>query len=523
MVSTEQPPKFTLAVIGGGGACVAFLHHFVSSISRERAATIRIQVFEPRTTVGPGLAYHPDVDTLLLNRVAETMSVCANDFSTFSAWLRWKAHHADELKPVSSTNLSEAFVPRSVFGRFLSDFFAETCAMARRKGLDIDVVHARVGAIHKGTRYSLTTATSSHVADRIILAVGNTGPRDHYRLDDHYRFIRAPYPISEQIAPIIIGQRICVIGTGLSAVDVALSLTALGFKGEIDMVSNSGRLPFVRGLPGPRHTLHYLSAKALDDLSHGGTRHISLRSLLRLLRAELRSVGSDWRELFSSVSGPELMLNEEIQAATQRRDWQRVLAATNEIIESAWNALGPADQALVTQRFARDWLARRAPMPLGNALKLRTLVEAGTLRLFAGAVDFEGQQEDLISARYGATGERRSYDYVVNATGAAKWVETEQDSGVLWQLLQGGHAVRDECGGVRVDFASGALIDRYDQPDRNIRVLGHMTSGTYFFVSSLEMIAKRAQRMAIDLITDLPFNTLLPDGTVTPSLATISE
>jgi uncharacterized NAD(P)/FAD-binding protein YdhS len=520
MASTTQHPEFTLAIIGGGGACVAFLHHFVASISAEQAQGMRIQVFEPRNSVGPGLAYHPDVDSLLLNRVAETMSVCARDFSTFSAWLRWKAHHAEELKAVSNTDLAEAFVPRAIFGRFLSDFFAETCAIARRKHLQIEVVQARVTAIDKDRRYRLSAAGTTYIADRVVLAVGNTGPRDHYGLDDHYRFIRSPYPISEQIAPTLIGQRICVIGSGLTAVDVVLSLQALGFTGQIDMISRSGRLPFVRGLPGPRHPLQFLTHAALEQLTQGGARQLALRSLLRLLRAELRAIHCDWRTLFRSDNDPLQHLHEEVAAATQRRDWQLVLAATNEVIEYAWNALDSADQQTITRHFAKDWLARRAPMPLANALKLKALIETGRLRLLAGDVRFEGQQEDLIKARYAATAETCEYDYVVNATGAAKWVECEQDSGVLWQLQQDGHALRDERGGLQVEFASGALLDRHRQPDPHLRLLGHMTSGTYFFVSSLEMIAKRARHMAEDLIRSLPPYLSAPAAPLaSPSLA----
>ncbi|PHV07352.1 hypothetical protein CSQ96_09060 [Janthinobacterium sp. BJB412] len=142
MYQPLEQQRFTIAVVGAGGACVAFLHHLVSSLTPPLAASLRVLVFEPRPCAGPGLAYQDDAETVLLNRVAETMSVSADDFSTFSAWLRWKAHHAEELRPVSAANLSATFVPRPVFGRFLADFFAETLASARHKGLAIEVVAA---------------------------------------------------------------------------------------------------------------------------------------------------------------------------------------------------------------------------------------------------------------------------------------------------------------------------------------------------------------------------------------------
>lgn len=66
-------------------------------------------------------------------------------------------------------------------------------------------------------------------------------------------------------------------------------------------------------------------------------------------------------------------------------------------------------------------------------------------------------------------------------------------------MLQDGLACRDWRGGIRVDFETGALLDSDGEPDYQLRALGHITSGTYFFVSSLEMVAKRARRIAADI------------------------
>lgn len=505
--------KFTVAVIGAGGASVAFLHQLVAEIGRDQAESMRVVVFEARPQVGPGLAYQDDVQTALLNRNAETMSVSASDYSTFSAWLRWKAHHEDELKPVSAADLTSAYVPRATFGRFLSDFFQESCAAASKKGLEIEIIRHAVNTIRRGERYQIRHGDQVLYADSVLLAVGNTGPRDHYHLSGHARFISSPYPLKHNIVPLHTADSICIIGTGLTAVDIAVTLADKGYRGKIDMVSNTGHLPYVRGLQGAAHQLRYLTQAALANLSAAGTRKASLRSVFRLLRAELRAVGCCWRDLLDSHSLPVERLRKELAEAGQARLWQRVLAATNDVIEQAWHLLPGSDQQLVMKRYAHAWLARRAPMPAANARVLLSMIEAGQLRLLAGAPSFDRGEPGCLSATHAGDNTPQRYDYVINATGAAKWVQCEEDSPLIWQLLQDGYAVSDPLGGIRVDFATGALIDEDNEPDWNMRALGHITSGTYFFVSSLEMIARRAQHIAGHVLSSLaPHHKALAAG-----------
>lgn len=493
--------RFTVAVVGAGGASVAFLHQLVALVEPAQAALMRVVIFEPRPQIGAGLAYQDDVETALLNRNAETMSVSASDYSTFSAWLRWKAHHEYALKSVTAADLTGAYVPRPTFGRFLCDFFQESCGVALRKGLKIDVIAHSVETITRGERYRLGYAGQVLLADSVLLAVGNTGSRDHYALSGHPRFIASPYPLAHHVLPLRTASAIGIIGTGLTAVDIAVTLAAQGYRGAIDMFSHTGHLPFVRGRQGPEHRLRHLTGEALTRLSHHGARKVSLRMVLRLLRAELRDVGCHWRELLRQDDTPVARLRSELAAAGEVRPWQRVLSATNDVIEQVWHGLPGADRQLVMKRYARAWMARRAPMPPENARILLQMIATGQLRLLAGTPSFDRSDPSCLRAAFPGSATACRYDHVVNATGAARWVEREQDSPLLWQLLQDGYAVQDPMGGICVDFATGAVIDEDNEPDWNMRALGHVTSGTYFFVSSLEMIARRAQHIASHILS----------------------
>jgi uncharacterized NAD(P)/FAD-binding protein YdhS len=501
--TSRHHERFTIGVVGGGAASVAFLHHLTNLIAPSVAQHIRIRLFESRPSVGPGLAYQHDVNSLLLNRAVETMSVSAGDFSTFASWMRWKAHHEDGLHEMTKQDLSATYLPRALFGRYLHDFFQETATVAQRKGLAIDIVPHEVRRITRDTRYQLVAGPDSYETDIVLLAIGNIGQRDIYRLSGHPCYLSQPYPLAPLLERLGKSKRVCILGASLTAVDVAVSLYNTNRDVEIHMVSPTGTLPYVKGRQVPHRSLRFITHDRLRALTADGTRKISLRTLGRLLRTEFRAVGTDWRELFARADNARVLLDDEIAHADRERPWQTVLVATNDIVEDAWHALDARGQFIVLERFARPWLARRAPMPLENARLLARMLDDGRLKLVKGPVMFDRTDPSYLAMTRVEATSSETYDCVINATGSARYVEGPDDSPLSWQLLQDGLASPDPRGGLRVDFDTGALLDSDGEPDWQFRVLGHLTSGTYFFVSSLEMIAKRARKIAADLASSL--------------------
>lgn len=503
MYITKNTERLTLAVVGGGAASVAFLHHLSNLITPSAATRLQIRVFEPRPLVGPGLAYQPDVESVLLNRAVETMSVSAADFSTFTSWVRWKSHHESELHELARRDLSSTYVSRPLFGRYLHDFFNETMWTARRKGLAIDVVHREVSQITRDTRYRLIADGEAYDADSVVIAVGNTGQRDHYGLAGHARYLHRPYPVAPALARLTGANRIAILGASLTAVDIAVSLYRMNSRTEIHMVSNTGMLPLVKGRQALPQPLRHLTAERLRALTADGRATISLRQLGRLIRAEFRAAGADWRALFSDHGDAVARLRDEIEQADHERAWQTILVATNDLVEFAWHALDTASQTCVLKRFARHWLACRAPMPVENARVLAQMIDEGRLKLVKTPIAFDRTDPHRLMPTIDGQPSGDAYDHVVNATGAARDVQEPDDSTLIWQMLSDGLASRDWRGGIRVDFDTGAVIDGDGEPDYQLRALGHITSGTYFFVSSLEMVAKRARRIAIDIASAL--------------------
>jgi uncharacterized NAD(P)/FAD-binding protein YdhS len=487
-----------LAVVGGGAAAVALLMHLVEHLQGELARSVRITVIESAAAVGPGLAYQEDVQTLVLNRIAGTMSVDAENASMFVAWMAWKRAFRPDVARAMDEAFPAAYVPRAHFGAYLRDCFAELLQAGTRRGLQIEVLNERVLALQRRPDgYRLALHGSTLAADAVLLCTGHTAPRDHHGLGGHARHIGQVYPLAPRLDALRSSQAVCILGASLTAVDIAVSLHAAGYRGRIDMLSVRGLLPYVRGKDYSPCTLRHLTWPAVQDACAKAGGALGLRGLLRLFRRELRDHGCDWRRLLSPrwPHDAQAFLEQELQAAQGRRAWQLVLPALNPLLHDLWNVLREPDKDLFLRRFGRAWMACRTPIPMKNAQVLHRMMEAGQLRVFRGPACWRAQGDSRIAMQHPEHGEI-AYDWVLNATGSSAQIASGGDSTLLWQMVEAGLAVPDPRGGIRVDFGSGSVIGRDAVPDPMLRATGHVTSGAYFYVDSLDMISRQSRRVA---------------------------
>ena len=91
-------------------------------------------------------------------------------------------------------------------------------------------------------------------------------------------------------------------------------------------------------------------------------------------------------------------------------------------------------------------------------------------------------------------------DWVINATGPSRLIDDKGNSPLVGNLLKSGIIFTDPMGGVLVDFET-SLVKRENQDlMHKFYAIGHLTSGTYYFVSSLDMVSLRAKRVALHIV-----------------------
>lgn len=497
----DNDASFSIAIVGGGAASVAFLHHFISVLPAERGRPVKITIIEERPNIGPGLAYQEDIGEVLLNRPAKTMSASGTDLATFRAWLEWKRVHYSDVAGMLGSDLNQCYLPRPLFGKYLCEFYRETVAVAKNKNVFIDSLNTRVVRINKGERTHLQNQDGSQCyADVVLLCVGNTAPVDNYGLSNFSNYINTPYPVGKTVARVKPNQRVAILGSSLSAVDVTLALTAAGHAAPIMMISREGRLPTVRSVNNHPHTLvHFTKENVERYVKRNGK--LRLRDLSRLLRKEMKSAGEDWRvALRPAGDASAAALSRCIADAGLPRRWQAVLASTNTIIEYCWHHLTEHDKELWMRLYHRIWMSNRAPIPSVNAIKLQWLMQIGRLQVLNGIQSIRANQDGTFTVLRTGQLSEITCDVVINATGASRNINTESNSPLLWKLIHDGYATQHRHGGIDVEFETSSVIDANGMPDRTLRAVGHVTSGVYYFTSSLEMISKKTLEISRDIL-----------------------
>ena len=230
----------TVAIIGGGfcGTLTAV------NLARLSTGALRVVLVNRQYPPGRGIAYGTRRPEHLLNVVARNMSAFPDRPSHFVDWLRNRAEFAD----LALADLREQFVPRRVYGDYLQDLlFWHAQPLAGQSPVHIDVTDDEVLDIVpalRGARVVLKSGESLE-ADRVLLATGNLAPHEISPPGSvywHRAYCRNPWRGWYEKLPDS-RDDVLLVGTGLTMIDVFLTLQTLEWVGTIHAISRTGLLP----------------------------------------------------------------------------------------------------------------------------------------------------------------------------------------------------------------------------------------------------------------------------------------
>ncbi|WP_232661813.1 FAD/NAD(P)-binding protein [Pseudonocardia sp. TRM90224] len=460
-----------ITIVGAGAAAVGLLDALAASASGPGTIT----VVEPSPHLWKGRPYGPDSDSVLVNVPPAIMSIRGGDMAHYASWLGARgAAHMDDL-------LGQPLVPRALYGEYLVDTAEKAMAMLRENGRDVRVVPAGLTAASRsGARWSLRTRDGRALeTDHLALCVGGGTPHDHYGLSGAAGFIADPYPLATTLDEVPPGADVTVIGSGLTAVDVVVTLAARGHSGRITLLSRSGVLPHVWQRP-TGHRPRHVTAERVAALhrEHGV---VTLDDLVGLLRAELAEAGESFDEfaaelLATSTDDPARRLRAQLAAVDDPRIGRRVLQETaHSVGPFAWRLLPEADRERLRQHF-RVATSVASPMVPVNATVVMRLLDSGQLVLAAGAHRIEA-----VDGRFRVRGSRISSttDVVVNAVNPPPRSVPQGARQLVDSLLADGAAE---------PHPSGGLVAL----DPRLHVVGDLAGGGSFITSSIPGVAAQA-------------------------------
>lgn len=460
-----------IAVVVGGG-CSGVL------ATRELLRTgWHVVMVDPGARPGRGLAYGTAAPWHLLNSPAAAMSADPDQPDDF---LRWCQARDPRTAP-------GAFMPRSWYGDYLTEVLREADRTAQGR---LTVQRGRVARIFEpsGAGGPLTVLLSDDVvipADRVVLALGHPAPSAPARLDP--ALSRAGGYVADPWRPGALENLpdgpILLIGTGLTAVDVALSLSHAGRR-DLTAVSRHGLLPQPHrpaAAPAPVATAQAATLAALPEL-------LAARSLATMVRT-LRAI------------------------AGRTGDWRAVLDALRPHWDALWQGLPEPDQRRFLRHLARYWEVHRHRMAPAVAAEIDALRECGELRIRAAELCGLAAAEDgvrvVLRERHGGAITTSGYAAVVNCTGPGRLVESDP---LVRALVAEGMARPGPYGlGLDTD-PHGALLRRDGSAHPALWTLGPTRRGVLWETTAAPEIRAQARALAQALA-----------GAVSRGLASVAE
>lgn len=424
--------NFKRVVVVGAGASgtLQALH-----LSRAGAA---VTLVERGERPGRGVAYGTRRPEHLLNVPARRMSAFADEIGHFSRW--W----ADR---TGNAATEEDYAPRMVYGDYLTELL-----------LDAEIPVVRGEAVDVAGGAVLLADGQRLAADAVVLAPGNFPPAPLRGIDTKaLGDIWVDDPWSGGLAGLGPNDVVFLVGTGLTAVDVSLTLEATGFKGRIVALSRRGLAPRVHGLREPM-------VAAREDLVP------ACIPMLRRVRARSAEVG--WRSAVQELRTVTQWLWSEADM-DQRRRFLRHLRPWWDVHR---HKLAPAVGATIELMQAEARLAAAA-----GRLRSVTRVADGAEIVFR----LRGQAEDeqLRAAR------------VVNCTGPDMDIGRAGEP-LLDALLAAG-TIRQDALGVGLDVDEDCrAISADGQASGTLSVIGPVTRGTFWESVAVPDIRVQAARVA---------------------------
>ncbi|WP_436530631.1 FAD/NAD(P)-binding protein [Actinoplanes sp. HUAS TT8] len=352
----------TVAIIGGGATGALLARALILRTDRE------VVLISPDPSPGRGVAYGAARPWHILNARAGSMSICPDDPMHLVRWARAHGH------AIEGTD----FLPRALYGDYLADQFAEILATSGGRLRHHVATATALRQDREG--YAVFTDAGPVRADQVILAVGNPeqqrlpGIGDAAHASPH--LVTDPwsaYPKPDVDEPVLL------LGTGLTAVDVALTLTEAGHRGPIEAISRRGLLPLAHPELPP-------SSAHPDLILDGG---LTLRQLLRRVRTAIAS-GADWVAVIDTL----------------RHQADRL-----------WDDFSDGDRQRFLRHVVRFWDVHRHRMAPPIAARIAELRDQGTLSFAAGRLEsVEPDPRGGLTVRI-AGREPRRFGAVISCTG----------------------------------------------------------------------------------------------------------
>ncbi|WP_433286636.1 FAD/NAD(P)-binding protein [Pseudonocardia sp. CA-142604] len=437
----------TVAIVGAGASGTLTALHLLRTSSDP---DLRIKLFEPDPRRRHlGVAYGTTDPRHLLNLRAQIMSAFPDEPDHFANWARHAGHG---WTPTD-------FLPRMIYGNYLQDLITQF------RGHRLTTVTATVQDIapHSGG-FKISTDCGTSQARKIVLAHGVSAPRRLATatgpLPDASWHLQSPWDLNT-LTRVPNDATVVLAGSGLTAIDAAITLLDDTPQRRVAMVSRHGQLP----------------------------------------RTHLEHLLPDWPTPIPpgplTADGVADLVYDQIAAAQNHGvDWRAVLDGLRPQSQSIWRRFDHTQRRRFLTTYEHTWHVHRNRMAPQIAARITAHRDTGRLTLHAGGLR---HVDDLgTHCRVHLADTTLDVDALVNCTGPLSDV-TMTTNPLLRALLDRGTITPDPLGLGVACTENGELLDNRGEVVPGIYTLGPPTRGTAWEAISVPEIRNQAARLATHL------------------------
>ena len=475
----------TIAIVGAGfsGSLVAV--HLLKTAQRP----LLIKLIDRDRDIGKGVAYSTTTNSHLLNVSAGKMSAFPDDPGHLLRWLHYNRNELATFLP-SDLNAS-SFIPRPIYGLYIQSILEEAEATAS-SNVRLERVIDEVVAVEPNGKGAIVSLKSSRVfvADKIVLALGNapaSPPGSQSSEDDRTLYLRHAWS-AEALADLEPDAPVLLIGTGLTMVDMVVSLRDRHHQGKIYAVSRRGLFPLTHRSTKPYHA--FLTPDTAPK---------TVRGLLQRIRSEVKT------------------------AANQGYDWRSVIDALRPITQQLWQQLPRIEQRRFLRHVTPYWDVHRHRIAPEMGEIVQTMLDSGQLTITAGRIqDCQATSEAVavnVCQRQTKTNLVLQVSRVVNCTGIQADYQRSSQSLIANLRVQG--LIRPNDIGLGLDSAAdGTVLDARGKRSSLFYTLGTPRKGNLWETIAVPELREQAQALAATVLQSLPVRVRpIPSFSVSTSLS----
>jgi uncharacterized NAD(P)/FAD-binding protein YdhS len=442
-----------VSIVGGGASGVLTAVNLLAGGN----ARLRVTIHETLPVIGAGIAYGTTDSRHLLNVRARHMSAFPDTPSDLIDWYQATGRSIDP----------QGFLPRREYADYLRDRLADVADDRLR------VVTARVGDVVPTSRgYEVhSEGVAPTEADAVVLAYGNSAPSpltvDGDELPDATWHVSNPWDLT-WIDRLPADAVVLLVGTGLTAIDTAITVLEGDPGRRIVMTSRHGLLP---------------------------ESHVEQQSTAWVSPVPEGPLTADQLAAF---------FDEQVAAARRQDvDWRAVVDGLRAPTQSIWLRLDLEERRRFLARYARHWEVRRHRMAPEIGARLVGYRRDDRLRLTTGGITWLSARNGSCRVRLGDDPQELQVDAVVNCTGPQTDVTRSQNP--LLQNLRERSLVAPDA--LRLGLScrtTGEVLDEAGEVVARMYAVGPPRKGTLYESTAIPEIRAQAAAVARALTASRP-------------------